>query len=1201
MNQPEAKMGPVNNDDDELELDNLDLLNRPNTKSRITINPYSKSQNHQRFDRTNGNGRILEPISIDEAEECERLKPTNGDHNAYGAAPNDIHPATVSNDLSSDNGKGCQTLPPNVSNNSSKANPNAKRHSLILRRGETDLSIDHSGMQRFLPSFMQFAFADREAEQLYQEYYSNEKRSDFKALIVIVIIVDLVLLLLNMLSTKFETGPHLYVLVICLVSVLVLFALALRQTRDVLAYRLWSAIPYILWFVMVVQLVCDLWIPSMGRGQPNAGSCSFVWLLLYSYATYVIFPLRYRLCAILSLTMASIWLTAIFVLADKGFKFTHQVMVNIILLVTVNLLSTMSFFFYERQQRRAFLETRQSLETKITLEEQSQEQERLLLSVLPKHVAAEIRQDLGAAIEGQFQKIYMRRHENVSILFADIVGFTAFSSTVSAPELVKTLNELFARFDKLSEKYHQLRIKILGDCYYCISGAPEERPDHAVLCVHMGLSMVEAIKYVREQSKSGVDMRVGIHTGGVLAGVLGQRQWQFDVYSRDVEFANKMESGGLPGRVHISERTYSFLNGEFEVTDGDGASREEAIRLAGVKTYLITKVLKPYPEGTLDWNMSDGPPTDDDNGGNVSGRASAIPDELALETEKLSPRSDSVPEYATPIPFNSSDGNVDPEIYKRRLHSELIHRDSQQHITTRTNVVTLSFIDGTLETEYRNSRDTTSCISLLGLPLTLFATTLSFILVGPNRLHIILILALCVLILAVKYFICTIPIVYKSIPKPFSLLSQSVQEKSWIRLIVTGSMITIWILALICINMFYEDSRLENPWLLANLKNESSRLNNINLGARYPTNTFRYRPQSFKLNGPIASIGLPQYVAFFAIIFLLAITALTRINYLMKIGIIAGLVWLQCTLIYLELSFAFTVHIVITRIVSKLDVRLYYTIILVTVLVALIIINRQFELMTRRLFLWQKEVDEQREMVSDMRRKNEALVYNILPPHVAIHFLGKRKNDEELYSRSYEFVGVLFASMPNFSDFYTEESVNNQGLECIRFLNEVISDYDQLLSQPRFADIFKIKTISSTYMAAAGLNDDVAEVAQRADTIKQRWSHLATLTEFALALKETLNFINKESFNNFSLRMGINHGPITAGVIGARKPHYDIWGNTVNVASRMESTGNVGCIQVVEETVNILKEFGYNFEQRGLVSVKGKGKLMTYYLVGKKA
>lgn len=77
-----------------------------------------------------------------------------------------------------------------------------------------------------------------------------------------------------------------------------------------------------------------------------------------------------------------------------------------------------------------------------------------------------------------------------------------------------------------------------------------------------------------------------------------------------------------------------------------------------------------------------------------------------------------------------------------------------------------------------------------------------------------------------------------------------------------------------------------------------------------------------------------------------------------------------------------------------------------------------------------------------------------------------------------------------------------------------------------------------------------------------RWAHLSLLVEFALDLKKALQSINEQSFNHFVLKLGINHGPITAGVIGARKPHYDIWGNTVNVASRMESTGKAGCIQV---------------------------------------
>ncbi|EDS28631.1 adenylate cyclase [Culex quinquefasciatus] len=190
-----------------------------------------------------------------------------------------------------------------------------------------------------------------------------------------------------------------------------------------------------------------------------------------------------------------------------------------------------------------------------------------------------------------------------NILYADIVGFTAISSTYSAQDLVKILNELFARFDRLAEKYQQLRIKILGDCYYCISGAPVERPDHAVLCVHMGLSMVKAIKYVQQKTNSPVDMRVGIHTGAVLAGILGQRQWQFDVYSKDVELANKMESSGKAGRVHLSEKTLSFLNGEFEVEPAFGEKREEALRIAGLKTFFISKVLKPV---SRTWGVAEG-------------------------------------------------------------------------------------------------------------------------------------------------------------------------------------------------------------------------------------------------------------------------------------------------------------------------------------------------------------------------------------------------------------------------------------------------------------------------------------------------------------------------------------------------------------------------------------------------------------------
>lgn len=120
----------------------------------------------------------------------------------------------------------------------------------------------------------------------------------------------------------------------------------------------------------------------------------------------------------------------------------------------------------------------------------------------------------------------------------------------------------------------------------------------------------------------------------------------------------------------------------------------------------------------------------------------------------------------------------------------------------------------------------------------------------------------------------------------------------------------------------------------------------------------------------------------------------------------------------------------------------------------------------RVIFKWKNEVAEQKEKASDMRHRNEKLVYNILPVHVAEHFIrNKTRSYDELYSQSYEEVGVLFASMPNFSDFYSEDTVNNQGLECLRFLNEVISDFDAVSHFSCFTISLGVFTCYSSYFS----------------------------------------------------------------------------------------------------------------------------------------
>ncbi|XP_050725174.1 adenylate cyclase type 3-like isoform X2 [Eriocheir sinensis] len=382
----------------------------------------------------------------------------------------------------------------------------------------------------------------------------------------------------------------------------------------------------------------------------------------------------------------------------------------------------MSYFFADKKHRRAFLETRQSLEVKMVIEEQSREQERLLLSVLPKHVAETMRQDLGRGGDGQFKKIYMSRHENVSILFADIVGFTAISSTYTASELVKMLNELFARFDGLAEKYHQLRIKILGDCYYCVSGAPRERSDHAVNCVHMGLSMIDAIKYVRETTGCTVDMRVGIHTGAVLAGVLGQRQWQFDVYSKDVVLANKMESSGKPGRVHISNKTLQYIGGEFEVEPAYGEKREDALRAAGLKTYFISKVLRPYkPRPSLQMMR------------NGTKSSSSQPSRELPSENTMASRDSTTLSTADEARILKAlqEGNRPDSSFKSKLKKELVNRDGRKDLLNQTSCLTLSFRDSK-ERAYHRHRETFSGAATTAVPLVIVLIAIARFLVMPR-------------------------------------------------------------------------------------------------------------------------------------------------------------------------------------------------------------------------------------------------------------------------------------------------------------------------------------------------------------------------------------------------------------------------------------------------------------------------------------
>jgi class 3 adenylate cyclase len=244
----------------------------------------------------------------------------------------------------------------------------------------------------------------------------------------------------------------------------------------------------------------------------------------------------------------------------------------------------------EIEQKKNELEEEKEKSEKLLLEtiHQKEEISKILSNILPPEIAEELK---------KYEKVKPYHFNKVSVLFADFKGFSKMTKKMKPELMLKKLGTYFSEFDKIVKKWKVEKIKTIGDAYMCVGGLPGTNQSNPIQTVLSGLEIQQSIKYLNSRNKANNDdlweLRIGVHTGGAIAGILGKTKYSYDIWGDTINIASRMESEGETGKVNISETTYKEVKEYFDCTS---RGKIEAKNIGKIDMYFVERIKPGYFE-----------------------------------------------------------------------------------------------------------------------------------------------------------------------------------------------------------------------------------------------------------------------------------------------------------------------------------------------------------------------------------------------------------------------------------------------------------------------------------------------------------------------------------------------------------------------------------------------------------------------------